>query len=490
MCRVRVIFLCLTVILCVLAISSHAQTVARPNVILIVTDNHGAWSTGPYGNQDVRTPNLDRMAREGALFTRAFANNAVCSPTRASLLTGLMPSQHGVHRYLGANGLQVGPDAYYALAEFSTLPSILVEEGYAAGLVGKWHLGDNTRPQPGFDEWITMPHGASPGFYGQKVIENRQVRDEPRYLTDLWTERAVGYIEKHKAEPFFLYLAYNGPYGLGSAMREPIRNRHAAYYADHPLPSMPRDAPHPWNFNYGSWLDNMAVRRKYAAEVSAIDDGLGEVLSTLERLGLSENTIVLFIGDQGLAGGHSGFWGMGDHTRPLTAFDWTMWIPLLVRQPGRIPAGTKSERIVTNYDVLPTFLEWLGLESRIPTSAALPGRSFAPLLRGESPAWDDVAFYEFENVRAIRTAEWKYIERFGEGPMELYDLSRDPGERLNLAADRRFAQDRLRLAGRLHEFFERYADPRWDLWRGGGSKTGLITEHIFGASAARRKPRP
>ena len=409
-----------------LAAPARAQAPARPNVVLIVTDNHGAWSIGPYGNDDVRTPHLDRMAREGAVFTRAFANNAVCSPTRASLLTGLMPSQHGVHRYLGANGLQVGPDAYYALAEFATIPSILVEQGYAAGLVGKWHLGDNTRPQPGFDEWITMPHGASPGFYGQKVIEDGEIRDEPGYLTDLWTERAVQYIEKHKAEPFFLYLAYNGPYGLGAAMREPIRNRHAAHYADHTLPSMPRDAPHPWNYNYGPWLDDMAVRRKYAAETSAIDDGVGDVLATLARLGLDEKTLVIFIGDQGLAGGHSGFWGMGDHTRPLTAFDWTMWIPLLIRQPGRIPRGTVSERIVTNYDVLPTILEWLGLDRDRPGGPDLPGRSFAPLLLGESPEWDDVAFYEFENVRAIRTAEWKYVERFGEGPTELYDLARGP----------------------------------------------------------------
>jgi arylsulfatase A-like enzyme len=453
-----------------------------------VTDNHGAWSIGPYGNKDVRTPNLDRMAREGALFRKAFANNAVCSPTRASLLTGLMPSQHGVHRYLGANELQVGPDAYYSLAEFDTIPSILVKQGYAAGLVGKWHLGDNLKPQPGFDEWITMPHGHSPGFYDQKVIENGQIRDEPRYLTDLWTERAVRYIEKHKAEPFFLYLAYNGPYGLGGAMEERRGNRHTAYYAERPMASMPRDAPHPWNFNYGKWLNNLEVRRKYAAEISAIDDGVGEVLSTLGRLGLDEKTLVIFIGDQGLAGGHSGFWGMGDHTRPLTAFDWTIWIPLLVRQPGRVQAGSEVGHIVTNYDILPTVLDWLGLSAEKPRRPELPGRSLGPFLRGENPEWDDVVFFEFENVRAIRTAEWKYIERFGEGPTELYDLQRDAGERLNLASDMRHAAVRKELARRLNEFFKRYADPQWDLWNGGGSKTGLITENIFGAAAAGRKP--
>ncbi|MCB1018586.1 MAG: sulfatase-like hydrolase/transferase [Acidobacteria bacterium] len=477
----------LALLLC--AVGLAAQTPQRPNLVLIVTDNHGAWSIGPYGNKDVHTPQLDRMAREGAVFTQAFANNAVCSPTRASLLSGLMPSQHGVHRYLGADGLQIGPDAHYALEELATIPSVLVQHGYKAGLVGKWHLGDNLHPQPGFDEWITMPHGHSPGFYDQQVIENGSIRKEPRNLTDLWTERAVDYIAKHKAEPFFLYLAYNGPYGLGGAMEEAKRNKHFAEYADSPMASMPQDAPHPWNFNYGKWMRDLDVRRKYASEITAIDDGVGAVLDALERHGLDDNTLVIFIGDQGLAGGHSGFWGMGDHTRPLTAFDWTMWIPLLVRQPGRIAGGLRSDHIVTNYDVLPTVLDWMGMQADAPQSPVSPGRSFAPLLRGESTAWDDVVFFEFENVRAIRTPEWKYIERFAEGPAELYDLTNDAGERLNLAADMRFSGERAALAEGLHAFFDQYADPKWDLWKGGRSKSGLITENLFGADAAGEKPR-
>ncbi|MBM3765585.1 MAG: hypothetical protein FJW32_09350 [Acidobacteria bacterium] len=228
-----------------------AQT-RKLNLVLILTDNHGAWSIGPYGNRDVRTPALDRLAAEGVTFMRAFSNNAVCSPTRASLLTGLMPSQHGVHRYLAANGAQVGPRAYYTLTEFETLPKIMKRNGYRTALSGKWHLGANLTPQDGFDHWITMPHGNSLGFYDQPVIEDGKIRQEPRYLTDLWTDHGVWFIKQNKANPFFLFLAYNGPYGLGNAMKEPIRNRHAAYYADKELPSMPRDEAHPWNHNYGA----------------------------------------------------------------------------------------------------------------------------------------------------------------------------------------------------------------------------------------------
>lgn len=451
-----------------------------PNLVLILTDNHGAWSLGCYGNPDVRTPNIDGLAREGVLFSRAFAVNAVCSPTRASLLTGLMPSQHGVHRFLGAGGAQIGPGAYNTIGEFASLPVILTRAGYVAGLTGKWHLGGNLTPQSGFTYWITKPHGGSNGFYDQEVIEDGKIRVHPGYLTDLWTDRAVDFIEQNRERPFFLFLTYNGPYGLSGAAKEPVRNRHAAYYADKELPSFPRDAPHPWLFNHRDWMNDAGVRRKYAAEVSGIDDGVGRILDTLRRLSLEQNTLVLFTADQGLAGGHSGYWGMGDHTRPLTAFDWTMSIPMIFRQPGRISGGRRSDLMVSTCDVLPTLLTYLGMEQSLPANPPPSGRSFAPVLRGESVDWENVVFFEFENVRAIRTAQWKYIERIHQAPNELYDLQHDPGERLNLHGreDLRVVQNGLRK--RLREFFERYADPKWDLWKGGRSKSGLMTADLFG----------
>ncbi|MFN7935832.1 MAG: sulfatase-like hydrolase/transferase [Bryobacteraceae bacterium] len=466
------------------ALGASAQT-SKPNVVLILTDNHGAWTLGCYGNPDIRTPHIDQLAKEGVLFTRAFANNAVCSPTRASLLTGLMPSQHGVHRYLGAGGAQVGPRSYYTLEEFETLPKILTRAGYTAGLCGKWHLGDNLRPQPGFTHWITMPHGNTVGFYNQEVIEDGKVRREPTYLTDLWTTNAVRFIEQNRAKPFFLMLTYNGPYGLGTAMKEQSRNRHAAYYADKELPSMPRDAAHPWNHVYAPWMQDPAVRRKYAAEISAIDDGVGLVMETLEKQGLRDNTIVIFAGDQGLAGGHSGFWGMGDHTRPLTAFDWTMWIPLIISHRTHTAAGTRCERLVSTYDIAPSLLAYLNL-SKPPRS---PGRDFTHALQGKPlNGWEDTVYFEFENVRAIRTAEWKYIERIHEGPNELYDLRKDAGERLNLYGQQSHEAITAELRAKLSAFFARYADAKYDLWKGGTSKSGLITGKLFGREIQEGKP--
>src|SRR4051812_39338391 len=135
-----------------------------PNVVFILTDNHGAWTLGCYGNKEILTPNIDKLAAEGTLFTRAYCNNPVCSPSRAAFLTGLMPSQHGVHSYL-PNASQLGPKAYQALKEFRTLPKILSENGYTCGLSGKWHLGENDKPQQGFTYWFAKAGGHTTTFY-------------------------------------------------------------------------------------------------------------------------------------------------------------------------------------------------------------------------------------------------------------------------------------------------------------------------------------
>lgn len=451
----------------------------RPNVVFILTDNHGAWTLGCYGNRDIRTPNIDRLAAEGMLFEHAYSSNPVCSPTRATYLTGLIPSQHGVHRYLAAGGAQVGPRAYDTLAEFRTLPKILAEAGYVCGLAGKWHLGGNLQPQEGFTTWATMPHGHTTTFYDAEVIENGAIRTEPTYLTDFWTRRGVEFIRKNRDRPFFLYLAYNGPYGLGPSMLQPARNRHAAEYADKELSCFPREPAHPWLNANKNLLNQPAAMRRYAAEISGVDDGVGEVMAALKELGLDEKTLVVFAGDQGLAAGQNGLWGMGDHTRPLTLYDLTLDVPLIFRQPGRVVRG-RTPIQVSNYDFLPSLLGYLGMTDQLPGQPRSPGRDYSPTLRGERQEWENVTFHEFENTRAVRTPEWKYIERIHEEPNELYDLRADPQERKNLAGQPEQAGRQADLRTRLHTFFDRTADPKYDLWKGGTSKSALSTAKLFG----------
>jgi len=465
----------------------------RTNLLVIMTDNQGPWTLGCYGNTEIRTPNIDRLGAEGVRFTRAFASNAVCSPTRATFLTGLIPSQHGVHCYLVAGRAQMGPKAYCTIAEFPTLPKILAAEGYVCGLVGKWHLGGNLHPQEGFTYWITKPHGHTSTFYNAQVIEDGKVRKEEGYLTDLWTRHAVTFLERSKDKPFFLFLAYNGPYGLGGLLTRRARNRHAAYYADKDLSCFPRPkAIHPWQRTRANsrFVNNVGAMRRYAAEVSSVDDGVGEVLAALRRLGLEQSTLVVLTADQGLGGGHNGIWGMGDHTRPLHAFDATMHVPLIFRHPRRIPAGGTCRRMVSNYDLLPTLLSYLGLRGKLADKPASPGRDFSALLRGRKIPWEDVVFYEFENTRAIRTSQWKYVRRHPAGPNELYDLSKDPGESRNRIDDPAAAEARKDLDARLSAFFSRYAAPRHDLWRGGRSKARRLTppgEAAAGQSATEHR---
>ena len=452
-------------------------------MVLIMTDNQGAWTLGCYGNPDIRTPNLDRMAEEGVRFTRAFCNNAVCSPTRATVLTGLMPSQHGVHKYIDKS-VMLGPEAYSTISEFDTLPQILSESGYVCGLSGKWHLGDHLHPQEGFTFWVTKPGGHTTGFVNQDVIEDGRIRREASHQTDFWTKRGIEFIEANKDRPFFLLLAYNGPYGLGRSMLSEPVNRYAEYYADKALKSFPREAPHAWLHNNREMINNPTSMRVYASELSMVDDGVGAVLAALKERGLEGRTLVVFTADQGWAGGHGGFWGMGDHTRPLTAYDPMMSIPLIWRQRGRIPARTRSDLMVANYDLLPTLLHYVGLDSSVPSTPELPGRSFEAALQGAQIDWENEVFYEFENVRAVRTEGWKYIERMGGGPDELFDLRRDPGERSNLHGQRAHAAVQKDLRRRLCAFFDCYADPRWDLWNGGDAKGGLLLGKVPYTDAA------
>ncbi|HEX3654416.1 MAG TPA: sulfatase-like hydrolase/transferase [Pirellulales bacterium] len=452
-----------------------ATEAARPNIVLIMTDNQGAWTLGCYGNQDIRSPNIDRLAAEGIRFTRSFASNAVCSPTRATYLTGLLPSQHGVHCFLGAEQAQVGPKAYNTIGEFGSLPQILATAGYTCGLSGKWHLGDNLHPQPGFGDWITMPIGSTSTFYGAEVIEDGKIRKEPRYLTDLWTEHGVRFIEHNKDRPFFLFLAYNGPYGLSNLLLEPARNRHAEYYADKPLPSFPREPMHPWQFNNKAYLNNPVSIRRVAAEVSGVDDGVGEIMATLKKHGLDRNTLVIFCADQGWVGGQHGLWGMGDHTRPLGAFDGMLQVPLIYRHAGSIPPGRTSDIMTSNYDLLGTVLSYVGLADKVPAKPLPPGRDYSPTLKGREQTWDNAVYYDFENVRAVRTGQWKYVERYPDGPHELYDLQNDPGEQFNLYGQPRQVDQQQQLRKQLISFFNHYADPQFDLWHGGRSKAKLLS---------------
>jgi len=465
----RVLFL-----LSVFALAASAKPV---NVLFILTDNQGAWTLGCYGNPDIRTPHIDQLAREGMRFTRALSSNPVCSPTRATFLTGLIPSQHGVHSFIPP-AVMMGPQAYNTLREFTSLGEVLHESGYDCALSGKWHLGANMEPSEGFTTWTTKPDGHTKEFYDQEVIEKGALRIERGYTTDFWTRKAVEFLDaRDKARPFFLFLAYNGPYSLGKLMENPARNRHAEYYADKPLHSFPRDRMHPWQHHNKAFHNTDAGRRRMASEVSGVDDGVGTVMAALKERGLDEDTLVIYSSDQGWMGGQNGLWGMGDHTRPVGAHELMMQIPLIFRHSGQIGAGGTCDALVSNYDFMPSVLSYLGLAEKMPAKPKSPGRDFSPALRGQTLTnWDNTVFYEMEFCRAIREERWKCVIRHLDGPTELYDMQADPQERFNLHGQNGTQEVESRLRGRIDAFFSTHADPQYDVWKGGRSKAKLLSE--------------
>ena len=476
------------------AASAESVAAPRPNVILIIADNQPARLLGAYGNSEIATPNIDALARSGTLFRNAFAASGVCSPTRASLLTGLMPSQTGVHVALPG---QPELDGWSAIEEFRNLPQTLADAGYATALVGKYHLGRHEHPQLGFSWWVTFPAGHTTTFYDQEVIDNGRSYRVEKHLSDFWTEKAIEFLDTRQGaqDPFFLYLSYNGPYMLPPTVLFPPRNRHAERYRENP-PSMPHEPIHPyleaWARGRGpteqmldegttAWrainaINNPVAMINTAAETTMVDDGVGRLLAALHEKGLRDDTLVIYTSDQGARYGHGGMWGNTSWSFPFTVHGVNMEVPLMFAQPGRVAEGRVREEFINQFDVFPTLLDYLGLNDLTIEKSA--GRSFAAMLGGADLDWENTAFFEFVTVRVVRTPRWKYMKRFDTNePHTLFDLVNDPAEKHNLIDDPAHAAVVEELDRRLTAFFARYSAPDYDLWNGGSAKAILLDKH-------------
>jgi arylsulfatase A-like enzyme len=443
---------------------------ARTNVVFILTDDQGLWAAGCYGNPEIRTPNIDRLAGSGVRFQNFFVATPVCSPSRATLLTGRIPSQHGVHDWL--KGGNVGPDAIRYLEGEVTSTDVLARHGWTCGLSGKWHLGDSQIPQHGFTDWFV--HQSGGGRYNDApMVRNGQLVDEPGYVTDRITDEALALLDRYAGAgaPFYLSVHYTAPHSPWTGHPQAIVDS----YADCPFASCPQEARHPWAGGLtDQCLGNREMLKGYFAAVTAMDANVGRILDRLEERGLRRNTLVVFVSDNGFSCGQHGFWGKGNGTNPRNMYENSIKAPAIFSQPGTIPAGRAEAALVSAYDVLPTLLDSLNLP--IPMGRNLPGQSFLPLLRGEAMPEREhiVIFDEYGPVRMVRTHDWKYVYRHAYGPHELYDLRNDPDERRNLAgaADQ---TTRIRdLKGRLEEWFARYVDPRRDGLRQDGTAMGQV----------------
>jgi arylsulfatase A-like enzyme len=438
----------------------------RPNILFILTDDQGAWAMGCAGNHEIRTPNLDRLAATGIRFANFFCVSPVCSPARASILTGRIPSQHGIHDWLrSGNNTNEGALIEY-LAGQPGYTDYLAAAGYTCGLSGKWHLGDAHHPQKGFTFWAVHAAGGGP-YYGAPMIRAGQLYHEPAYVTDKITDNALAFLEQRARTdaPFYLGVHYTAPHSPWDRDNHP-QALYDDYHRNCPFDSTPRLPMHPWQISSAPYGHDEATRRAilagYFAAVTAMDAGVGRLLAWLEAHDLAENTLVIFSGDNGMNMGHHGIYGKGNGTFPLNMFDTSVKVPVIIAQPGRVPQGVVNTDLLSHYDVLPTLLDYVGLSN--PQAENLPGVSFAGLLRGESLTGRDsvVVFDEYGPVRMIRDRAWKYIHRYPYGPHELYDLVNDPDEQNNLIADPAHASRIAEMKARLDAWFVRYADPARD----------------------------
>lgn len=456
----------------------------RPNVVFVLTDDQGPWALGCAGTPELQTPHLDRIAANGLRAERFFCVSPVCSPARASLLTGQIPSRHGVHDWLDSG--HGGADRIDFLAGHTLLTDLLADAGYRNGLVGKWHLGAHDVPRKGFVHWYAHRTGGGP-YYGAPMYRGDVPEEISGYLTYGLTGGAVDFIraEDGRPEPFFLALHYTAPHA-------PWKGNHPAeltdLYADCDFPSIPRGRAHPWQpmvdgRPVGGERDTREALIGYFAAITGVDRGVGQVMAELDRLGLRESTLVIFSSDNGFNCGHHGIWGKGNGTKPQNMYDSSVTVPAIFHQPGRIPAGRVSDALLSGYDLLPTVVDHLGL--RYEPDHDVPGRSFAGLLSGDA-GWREpdqvVVFDEYGPVRMVRTKEWKYVHRTPGGPHELYDLRADPGEDRNLIGGPAYAGVAAGLRTQLADWFARYADPAHDGTRFPVTGDGqLDLDHTAGA---------
>lgn len=452
----------------------------KPNLLFILTDDQGAWALNCAGNTDISTPYLNSLAEQGMRFDNFFCASPVCSPARASILTGCIPSQHGVHDWIRSGSLDKETLGEYKnhpyftsenvpvsyLDGYVTYSDLLAEKGYTCALSGKWHLGNSMQPQHGFSRWYTIGRGGC--MYNQAdVIEDGKLHFENRYITDLITEHALQYLEELSKtdNPFYISVHYTAPHDPWDADQHP--KEFIEMYRDCSFTATPEEPPHPNQIPSapcGVGEERKRLLRGYYAAISAMDAGVGKILDKLKDLGLEENTLVIFTADNGMNMGHHGIWGKGNGTFPMNLYDTSVKVPFIARWPGKILPGVVTESMCSHYDIIQTLNELLDLNATLPEN--LPGKSFANvLLTGENKDNHIVIFDEYGNSRMIRNREWKYIHRYPYGPHELYHLITDPGEKENLIEQLNnpvYREIRENLLSELQKWYLTYADPAVD----------------------------
>jgi arylsulfatase A-like enzyme len=425
------------VVTCVLAPLCHAEESARrPNIVLILADDLGYGDIGVYGCKDVPTPHFDSLAENGVRFTNGYANHPVCSPSRAGLLSGMYQHRFGFEH-------NSGPPSYTAPnfglpRSVPTLAEKLDAAGYATAMVGKWHIGFNEDLRPharGFDYFYGFLNGArsffpDPKGQGPLYRNDQQIEEESDYLTDVFARESVAFIEKHKDEPFFLYLAFN-------AVHVPLEasKKYVDRFPDIADPN----------------------RKILAGMLSAMDDATGQVMDTLRRLDLEENTLVLFYSDNGGAPQKNFSLNTPLRGQKGQMFEGGIRVPFIIQWKGKIEAGSTYDQPVMGFDVHATALAAAGVKNT--SDNPIDGKDLLPYLNGEAKGQPhDQLFWRAGTQHAARIGDWKLVKQRRQ-PSMLFNLKDDIAEQHNLAAK---MPDKLKeLQAAYESWSDQMMDPQW-----------------------------
>lgn len=428
----------------------------RPNFVVFLTDDQGPWAMS-YECPELVTPHLDQLAADAAVFSNFYCPSPVCSPARASLLTGMMPSAHGVHDWLvGERHPEDKGNTF--LDDFQTLPQLLNDAGYDCMMAGKWHVGTSKSPAPGFSKWYAHRYGGGPYYNAPIWNEDGNEACEPRYFTQAVAEETCHFLKEYAQEnieannnspnetPFYLQVNFTAPHS-------PWINNHPPelldIYKDCDFPSVPREEPHPWTKVYddfaAAFADPVSHLRGYAAAISGVDQAVGQIVNQLDNLNLRDNTVIIYMSDNGFSCGHHGVWGKGNGTYPLNFWENSVRVPCIIQLP-RTHGTTHIKEHISACAIFPLICNLASIP--IPQNPLIAANSILPLLTDQDPISDNpvVVFDEYGGGRMIRQEQWKYIERYN-GPNELYNLNEDPDERHNLIA----STSHVKIIGQLHD---------------------------------------
>jgi N-acetylglucosamine-6-sulfatase len=434
---------------------------ARPrNVVFILSDDHRYDAMSFMNHPFARTPAMDKLAAEGAHLANAFVTTSLCSPSRASILTGLYTFRH---RVIDNNRLVPAGTIFF--------PQYLQQAGYATAYIGKWHMGGDTdAPRPGFDHWVSfrgqgqyLPTGNTLNVDGKNVPQKG-------YITDELTEYAVEWLEKQDPDrkPFFMYLSHKavhanftpaekdaGTFG-NLAWERPATFKVTEEMVKH-QPRWLRDQRNSWHgvdFPYHSELDVEKYYKAYCETLIGVDDSIARIMDQLTAMGIADETLVIYMGDNGFMFGEHGL------IDKRVAYETSIRVPMLMRCPELFKGGTVVTEMVANIDMAPTILEAMGLKK----PAHMDGRSVIPLLTGKETEWRDYFLYVYyweknfpqsPTVFSLRGDRYKYITYYGLWDAdELYDLQNDPDETINLCYDPAYAGIVGEMEARLYEMMD------------------------------------